>query len=130
MPQMLKFAGADPGLFLGGGALVSCSTSTPINHPLHPPPRSAPGDSTLEIGAAQLPSVTEIAPLQRFLCVNRCPIQYYFRGGAKGIRSSVTLHPPPRSAPGDLEIGAAQLRSVTEIAPRQPFLCEQKPYPV
>ena len=53
--------------FLGGGALVSCSTSTPINHrvfffcripvvlenrrssrgggvahPLHPPPRSAP----------------------------------------------------------------------------------------
>ena len=24
--------GADPGFFLGGGALVSCSTSTPINH--------------------------------------------------------------------------------------------------
>ena len=23
--------GADPGFFLGGGALVSCSTSTPIN---------------------------------------------------------------------------------------------------
>ena len=23
---------ADPGFFLGGGALVSCSTSTPINH--------------------------------------------------------------------------------------------------
>ena len=61
-------AGADPGFFLGGGALISCSTSTPINHivffcflqntscirkpqvisragahPLHPPPRSAPG---------------------------------------------------------------------------------------
>ena len=65
-------SGADPGFFLaGGGALVSCSTSTPINHivfflfgqntscirkqqvifgrggggvaqPLHPPPRSAP----------------------------------------------------------------------------------------
>ena len=64
-------SGADPGFFLaGGGALVSCSTSTPINHivfflfgqntscirkpqvilgrggggvaqPLHPPPRSA-----------------------------------------------------------------------------------------
>ena len=58
--------GADPGFFLGGGALVSCSTSTPINHivfflqntslirkpqvisggggahPLHPPPISAP----------------------------------------------------------------------------------------
>ena len=25
-------AGADPGFFLGGGALVSRSTSTPINH--------------------------------------------------------------------------------------------------
>ena len=25
-------AGADPGFFLGGGALISCSTSTPINH--------------------------------------------------------------------------------------------------
>ena len=24
--------GADPGFLLGGGALVSCSTSTPINH--------------------------------------------------------------------------------------------------
>ena len=63
----LPLTGADPGFFLGGGALVSCSTSTPINHivlffvcripvvlenrrssqgggahPLHPPPRSAP----------------------------------------------------------------------------------------
>ena len=27
-----RITGADPGLFLGGGALVSCSTSTPINH--------------------------------------------------------------------------------------------------
>ena len=60
-------SGADPGFFSGRGALVSCSTSTPINHivffffcripvglenrrssqgvgahPLHPPPRSAP----------------------------------------------------------------------------------------
>ena len=25
-------SGADPGFFLGGGALVSCSTLTPINH--------------------------------------------------------------------------------------------------
>ena len=28
----LSGAGADPGFFLGGGALVSFSTSTPINH--------------------------------------------------------------------------------------------------
>ena len=27
-----NYPGADPGFFLGGGALVSCSTSTPINH--------------------------------------------------------------------------------------------------
>ena len=26
------YPGADPGFFLGGGALVSCSTSTPINY--------------------------------------------------------------------------------------------------
>ena len=63
-------SGVDPGVFLEGGALVSCSTSTPINHivffflqntscirkpqvisgegahPLHPPPRSAPEKAT------------------------------------------------------------------------------------
>ena len=31
-PTLCKFPGADPGFFLGGDALVSCSTSTPINH--------------------------------------------------------------------------------------------------
>ena len=30
--EMFEESGADPGFFLGGGALVSCSTSTPINH--------------------------------------------------------------------------------------------------
>ena len=62
---LVPFTGADPGFFVGGGALVSCPTSTPINqfflqntscirkpqvisggggvaHPLHPPPRPAP----------------------------------------------------------------------------------------
>ena len=29
---LLSITGADPGFFLGGGALVSCSTTTPINH--------------------------------------------------------------------------------------------------
>ena len=28
----ITITGADPGFFLGGGALFSCSTSTPINH--------------------------------------------------------------------------------------------------
>ena len=31
-PFLFSPTGADPGFFLGGGALVSCSTSTPINH--------------------------------------------------------------------------------------------------
>ena len=30
--KTLYKSGEDPGFFLGGGALVSCSTSTPINH--------------------------------------------------------------------------------------------------
>ena len=30
--QFIYQPGADPGFFLGGGALVSGSTSTPINH--------------------------------------------------------------------------------------------------
>ena len=30
--NLVDKAGADPGFFLGGGALISCSTSTPINH--------------------------------------------------------------------------------------------------
>ena len=30
--SMYPHPGADPGFFLGGGALVSCSSSTPINH--------------------------------------------------------------------------------------------------
>ena len=40
---------------------------------------------SLEIGAAQLLSVTEIAPKSPLLCVNRNPIRYGFRAGAKAI---------------------------------------------
>ena len=36
--------------------------------------------SSLEIGAAQRRSVTEIAPPQPFLCVNRSPSRYDFHG--------------------------------------------------
>ena len=67
-PTRVRLQGRIQDFFLGGGALVSCSSSTPINHivffwllqntscirnrrssqeggahPLHPPPRSAPG---------------------------------------------------------------------------------------
>ena len=47
--------------------------------------------STLEIGVAQPRSVTEIAPKSRFLCLNRSPIQYDFRAGAKDIQYSVNI---------------------------------------
>ena len=46
-------------------------------------------DSTFEIGAGQLRSVTKIAPPQPFLCVKRCPIRYDFRGGPKATRYGV-----------------------------------------
>ena len=49
--------------------------------------------STKEIGEAQLPFVTEIAPKSPFLCrVNsRSPIQYDFLAGAKAILYSVDI---------------------------------------
>lgn len=46
---------------------------------------------TLEIGSAQLRYVTEIVQAQVFLCVNRSPIRYDFRGGAKAMRYSVNI---------------------------------------
>ena len=47
--------------------------------------------STLEIGAAQLRSVTEIAPKSPFLCVNRSPIRYDLRGGATATPYGVNI---------------------------------------
>ena len=47
--------------------------------------------STLEIVAVLPRSVTEIAPPQPFLCVNRSPIQYNFLGGAKAFWYSVNI---------------------------------------
>ena len=45
--------------------------------------------SPLEIGVAQLRSVTEIAPPQ--FCVNRSPVCYDYRGGAKAIQYNVKI---------------------------------------
>ena len=81
-------AGADPGFFPGGGALVSCSNSTPINHivfflqntscirkpqvisggggegegahPLHSPPRSAPGWSLVFLRSHRFSSTSRV----------------------------------------------------------------------
>ena len=47
--------------------------------------------STFEISAAQLHSVTEIAPLEPLLCVTRSPIRYDFRGDTKAIRYIVSI---------------------------------------
>ena len=43
--------------------------------------------------AAQLCSITEIAPKSPFLCVNRNPIQYGFPAGAKAMRYSMNTYP-------------------------------------
>ena len=81
-------SGADPGFFLGGGALVSCSTSTPVNyivffffcripvvlenrrssrggggaHSLHPPPRSAPVVQQLDHGIPVKSALFRLCP--------------------------------------------------------------------
>ena len=63
--------GADPGFFLGGGALVSCSTSTPINH--------------------------IVFFLQNTSCIRKLQV-IPGGGGGGGGGVSTPLHPPPRSA--------------------------------
>ena len=77
LKQVVTKQGRIQDFFLGGGALLSCSTSTPINHifflqntscirkpqviprgggvahPLHPPPRSAPAKATRTTKSSQ-----------------------------------------------------------------------------
>ena len=81
---------------------------------------------TLEIGAAQLRSVTEIAPKSPSLCVNRSPIQYGFCAGAKAFRYSVNTFRICESPP-TLLIRAARHCSVTVAEPKSVLMCEQKP---
>lgn len=47
--------------------------------------------SALDIGAAQLRSVTEIVPPQPFLYMNSSHIQYDFRGCVKAIQHSLNI---------------------------------------
>ena len=48
---------------------------------------------TVYRSAAQLCSITEIAPKSPVLCVNRNPIQYGFPAGAKAMRYSMNTYP-------------------------------------
>ena len=48
---------------------------------------------TVYRSAAQLCSITEIAPKSPFLCVNRNPIQYGFPASAKAMRYSMNTYP-------------------------------------
>ena len=65
LKQVVTKQGRIQDFFLGGGALLSCSTSTPINHirkpqvipggahPLHPPHRSAPAKAARTTKSSQ-----------------------------------------------------------------------------
>ena len=84
--------------------------------------------STLEIGVAQFPSVTEIAPKSRFLCVKRSPIRYRLVPAQKlsGIVSTPIRYVTPHFRD---RRGAASLRYWNR-APITVLMCEQNPYPV
>ena len=74
-------SGADPGFFLGWGALVSCSTSTPINHIV-------------------------FFFLQNTSCITKTAGHLGGRGGG-GVRTPCTL---PLDPPLYLEFGCSQVR--------------------
>ena len=69
----IPFSGADPGFFLGGGALVSCSTSTPINH--------------------------IVFFWQNTSCIRKPKVISGGGGGGGAPPPPHPLHPPPRSTP-------------------------------
>ena len=73
--------------------------------------------------AAQHRCITEIALKSSFLYVNRRPIRYGFRAGAKAIRYSVNAC---LICDFTLENSTAQHRCVTEIALKSSFLCVKR----
>ena len=77
--------------------------------------------STIEIGAEQIRSVTEIAPKSPFSCVNRIPVRYGFRTDAKAIRHSMNTYQIC-----DSSLYRSDWRSFTpsqKFAPKSPFPC-------
>ena len=129
-------------IFLGGGALVSCSTSTPINHivlfflqntscirkpqvisgrgahPLHPPPRSAPGQGRIQDFFRR-----GCTRLLLYFNTNKPHSSFFFLQNTSCIRKPQVisgrgahpLHPPPRSAPGQGRIQDFFRRGCTRL---------------
>ena len=88
--------------------------------------------STLEIGSSQLRSITEIVPKSPFLCENRRLIRYGRTDGRTDERTKERMlfvwqcEDLSDMLLSTLEIGSAQLRSITEIVPKSPFLWENR----
>ena len=114
--KMSVDTGADPGFFLGGGALVSCTTSTPINHivfffcripvvlenrrssqggahPLHPPPRSAPeiGYQNIFFSCASKLGTGRNIVHENTLIINFSEVQLTYCSSKKNIYNSTIL---------------------------------------
>ena len=101
--------------------------SPATRHPHPPPVTHHPSPATRHprkspAGAAQLRSVTEIAPKSPFLMCEQKPYLVWFSCQHKSYQVSGYEHLSDMWL-SSLEIGAAQLRFLTEIAPKSPFLC-------
>ena len=101
--------GKDPGFFLGGGALVSCSTSTPINHIVFFPQNTSciRKPQVISGGAAHplhLPldpplythtqSRTENSLFQFWLTITQTVSSYVSWGNEKLLKSQHLIHAP------------------------------------
>ena len=80
---MTNYSGADSGFFLGGSALVSCSTSTPINH-----------------------------ILVCFFCRIPVALENHRSSQGRGGGGAHLLHPPPRSAPATVTVYILSLPTI------------------
>ena len=68
-------SGADPGIFLGGGALFSCSTSTPINHIVWQNTSCIRKPQVISGGAVRTPCTLPLDPPLFFRAQNVWPMQ-------------------------------------------------------
>ena len=95
-------SGADPGVFLGGGALVSCSTSTPINYIVFlflcrisvvlENRRSSQG------GGVRTPCTLPLDPPLRNNAAT-CFLWYCIGGVLPGVSLDIKIYPPDPNGP-------------------------------